>query len=449
MAAGQTEGPRRPSATKEISRSIYSCGASVFVASIITTNGLKLGLTVSGCCRTRFVLMTQQQPSLPDAPAVLPEPATTLVPVMADRFFDEREDQSEVKARIVTKYFFVWAKIIAPWAKKSSGQIGYVDLFAGPGRYKDGSASTPLMVLEAALKDPDLRSMLVTWFNDEDPSHTTNLNAEIAKLPGIASMKFPPTVQTGDVGGTISKSLQDVSLIPTFSFIDPFGYKGLSLGLVQGVIKDWGCDCVFFFNYNRINAGISNPLVDQHMEALFEKTRADELRKLLPGHSPEMREALILEYLAASIKELGGKYVLPFRFRNSNGTRSTHYLIFVTKNVRGYEIMKDIMAKESSSHDEGVPSFEYSPADASTPLLFSLARPLDKLSGDLMQTFAARTLTMQQIYDEHHVDTPFIKRNYKDVLLKLEANKAIQCDPSVRRKGTFADDVLVTFPKKG
>jgi hypothetical protein len=38
----------------------------------------------------------------------------------------------------------------------------YVDLVADPGRYKDGSASTLLMVLDAALKDPDLRSMLVT-----------------------------------------------------------------------------------------------------------------------------------------------------------------------------------------------------------------------------------------------------------------------------------------------
>ena len=64
---------------------------------------------------------------------------------MAQKFFDEREDQSEVKARIVSKYFYVWAKIIG--ARARAGRIAYIDLFAGPGRYKDGSASTPLMVL--------------------------------------------------------------------------------------------------------------------------------------------------------------------------------------------------------------------------------------------------------------------------------------------------------------
>jgi len=234
--------------------------------------------------------------------------------------------------------------------------------------------------------------------------------------------------------------------VPTFSFIDPFGYKGLSLGLVQGVIKDWGCDCVFFFNYNRINAGISNPVVDQHIDALFGPSRASNLREVLPGRSPEQREALILEHLALAIRELGGKYILPFRFRNTTGTRSTHHLIFVSKHVRGYEIMKGIMAKASSTKDQGVPSFEYSPADASTPLLFSLSRPLDGLTDDLLERYAGRTMTMLQVYADHQVDTPFIKKNYKDALLTLEAERRIIAEPALRRKGTFGDTVKVTFP---
>src|SRR6266516_595248 len=372
------------------------------------------------------------------------EPAT--VGTMPKRFFEEREDQSEVKARIVSKYFSVWARIIVPRARAQ--RVGYIDLFAGPGRYKDGSASTPLMVLALAIADPNLRSTLVTIFNDEDPAHTRSLAEEIAKLPGIETLKYQPVIRAGDVGGSIGKSLQTIGLVPTFSFIDPFGYKGLSLGLVQGVIKDWGCDCVFFFNYNRINAGISNETVDEHMDALFGARRAGQLRTALRGRTPAQREALILEHLAQAIKELGGKYVLPFRFRNAKGTRSTHHLIFVTKNVRGYEIMKEIMAKESSTHDEGVPSFEYSPADATTPFLFSLLQPLERLADDFPERYAGRTMTMLDVYNGHHVDTPFIKKNYKDALLALEAQKRIVADPAKRPKGTFGDAVKVRFPPR-
>ena len=77
--------------------------------------------------------------------------------------------------------------------------------------------------------------------------------------------------------------------MPTFRFIDPFGYRGLSLKIIKGVIKDGGSDCIFFFNYNRINAGISNPVVTSHINALFGQAKADELRARLPRLSPELR----------------------------------------------------------------------------------------------------------------------------------------------------------------
>ncbi len=52
-------------------------------------------------------------------------------------FFDESREQSQVKAAIVSKYFWAWAKVVLPTAKKQGGRIAYIDLFAGPGRYKD------------------------------------------------------------------------------------------------------------------------------------------------------------------------------------------------------------------------------------------------------------------------------------------------------------------------
>lgn len=80
----------------------------------------------------------------------------------AKQFFDETGDQSVVKATIIAKYFWAWAKVIIPTAKKHGDKIAYLDLFAGPGRYKDGTASTPLLVLEQAIEDPDMRRMLVS-----------------------------------------------------------------------------------------------------------------------------------------------------------------------------------------------------------------------------------------------------------------------------------------------
>ena len=122
-------------------------------------------------------------------------------------------------------------------------------------------------------------------------------------------------IRCGEIDDEAERYFDETRLIPAFSFVDPFGYKGLSLKIVRGVIKDWGCDCVFFFNYNRINAGISNEIVTTHIDALFSKTRADRLRVALPGLPPNLREAAIMEELVDEIKNLGGTYVLPFTFQ--------------------------------------------------------------------------------------------------------------------------------------
>ena len=84
-----------------------------------------------------------------------------------EQFFDESSEQSIIKAAIVRDYFWAWAKVILGATKDNKdAKIAYIDLFAGPGRYKDGTKSTPLLVLETAISDLKMRERLVTIFND-------------------------------------------------------------------------------------------------------------------------------------------------------------------------------------------------------------------------------------------------------------------------------------------
>ena len=367
-----------------------------------------------------------------------------------DNFFDEATEQSEVKVSIVAKYFWAWAKVIIPTVKPAGGTIAYVDLFCGPGRYNDGTKSTPLLVLEKAINDADMREMLITVFNDKDAGKQRSLQQAIRELPGIETLKHPPQVVSEEIGGEIAKIFDQISGVPTLFFVDPWGYKGLSLQLVNTVLRSWGCDCIFFFNYNRINMGLGNPFVREHMDALFGRSGADQLRRRLPQLPPESRELEIVEELCRGIKETGSRFVLPFGFKDTNGTRTTHHLIFVTKAFKGYEIMKEIMAKESSGASQGVASFAYSPADVRQPLLFELSRSLEDLQGMLLREFPGQTLTVQQLYEEHNIDRPYVKKNYKDALKALELAGKITAEPpsSKRPPGTFANHVKVTFPKK-
>lgn len=198
--------------------------------------------------------------------------------------------------------------------------------------------------------------------------------------------------------------------------------------------------------------GLSNDFVEEHMNSLFGKARADALRSRLSQLRVAERELAIVEEIAQALKGMGGTYVLPFRFKNDIGNRTSHHLIFVSKDVKGYEIMKEIMAKESSKADQGVPSFEYSPADIKQPLLFELTRPLDDLADLLLAKYTGQRLTVRQLYEEHNIGTPYIRKNYKDILKQLESNGKVSADPPaskrLKRRGqvTLGDKVVITFP---
>lgn len=376
---------------------------------------------------------------------------------MAENFFDEQSEQSQIKASIVADYFWSWGKVITGHQKAAGKEqkIAYIDLFAGPGRYESGTASTPLLILEQAINDPLFRTSLVSMFNDRDPENVSTLQQAVSALPGIGTLKYAPDIFCEEVGEEIVKQFEELNLIPTLMFVDPWGYKGLSLRLINSVLKNWACECIFFFNFNRINMGLSNSYVREHMAALFGAERAASLRGELEEMNPADRELAIVEALCQALKAMGGAYVLPFCFKNAKGTRTSHHLIFVSKHRLGYKIMKKVMANQSTLVEQGVASFQYNPADRlRQPMLFELTRPLDDLGDMLLDRFAGETLTMAQVYDAHNVGLPYTDTNYKEVLKKLEvAGKIVAHPPHTdrpKRKGevTFADSVEVTFPVK-
>jgi hypothetical protein len=228
-------------------------------------------------------------------------------------------------------------------------------------------------------------------------------------------------------------------------FLDPWGYKGVSLELIASFIKQWGSECILFFNYNRINPGLSNPIVESHMRAIFGNAGFEKLVKAIADMKPADRERTIMEAFEESLLEAGAKYVKAFPFKDKSGARTKHYVIFLTKNKRGYLIMKEIMGKLSSRSEQGVPSFAFNP---SRQLELPFSRPLDALKASLLKDFASQTLSMIEIFEKHSIGKDFIERNYKDALLQLESEGKIKASPNAsdRIKSTFGGNALVSFP---
>lgn len=363
-----------------------------------------------------------------------------------DDFFEEVKEQSLIKTTIVAKYFSGWAKIIVSSMQRHnrSGKVGYVDLFSGPGKYENGKDSTPLIITKLILKNEMLSKHLKMVFNDENKEFIESLKKEVNSLYNIKKLAYNPAFYNEVAGSNKTKiMLEKEELPPILLFADPWGYKGLSLNLFEKVLKHWGSEVIFFFNYRRINAALSNSTLRDNMIPLFGEKRAKALSEKLKNQKVHQREKIVIEGIKDALKEIGGSHVLDFKFKNDKGTRTTHHLIFVTKNIKGYTLMKEIMVKESSSNH----TLEYDLQSINQPQLFDFIQPISELKKDLLRTFAGRSMQMQDIFYNHHVNTNYIAKDYKKALKELEKEKKIQADPprNKRKRDTFGDKVVITF----
>ena len=94
--------------------------------------------------------------------------------------------------------------------------------------------------------------------------------------------------------------------MPTLVFLDPCGYKGLSLKLIAGVLGGFGNDCIFFFNYSRINMKLDLAIMNRSVDEFFEPDRAKALRIGIQNKTASEREEIILAAVKSFITEAGG-----------------------------------------------------------------------------------------------------------------------------------------------
>lgn len=346
--------------------------------------------------------------------------------VYAERFFETQHTPSQVKSAIVSRYWGAWSGIMTQRAGKCL--IGYLDLFAGPGRFEDGVESTPLLIMRKAAADPFLRRALKSFFNDKDAEKISSLQREIAAIDGITDLKHAPRFHSEAVSPQIVDHLTEFRAIPTLLFADPFGYMGISLQLVKQLLEDQKSEALIFFNTNRINPGISNEFVREHIDALFGEERAEAVRGKASGLHGDARERVVLNSFADGLKAIGFPYVLRFRFLSRTADRTSHHLFHCSRHRLAEKKMKDIMDRHSAKTFDGVPLFEIPQDDLGQPSLFDQPLPPVELARELVQFFAGRALTLPEIIGRHSPGTPYVERNYRAALWYLIDEGRVICE---------------------
>ena len=364
---------------------------------------------------------------------------------MSDTFFASQTLRSRIKSFVVGDYYREWGHIIA-YGRRSGGVMGYVDLFAGPGIYEDGAESTPLMVLRKTLGSRVLSEQVQLVFNDKDSGYVSTLKLAVADLisSGSVSLLHKPIFFNFEVGPSTLNWFRDLGLSSCLFFLDPFGYRGLTMDLIAGLVSEWGSDCIFLFNYSALHKHLYNEGEDASVADFWNSGDLESLRETLSGSSPWDSEYRTVGFLSECLCRRGVPYVLPMRFTMEGSAQTSYHLVLASKHFRAYELMKEVMHKVSTGHVEGAVPFEFVFRDDSVLQVPMLGlRPEDHLHERLFSRFAGQSLTFRDLYRcfEEENTTPFIKRHFVNAIDQLRDQHLL----SGGRRGGIGDGVLLRF----
>jgi three-Cys-motif partner protein len=314
--------------------------------------------------------------------------------------------------------------------------LTYLDLFAGRGEYEDGEPATAKMVLDVAYnhgKIGALREKLRLRLNESNQTIVRELERVVNDHPLSKQLALRPLI----THSTVEKSYKS-NLTPdecTFTFIDPWGYKGISMDLLMEVIGNWGSDCLFYLSIRGIRRNLDGQKQRQDLQGIFGESGLKAMQKAhnSGGKTISFYE-VVLGALRNAINQRQPAYVLPFVMEFEQRKAVSHCLVFITKHPRGFHLMKDIMAGESFVDSEGFPEYFYR---GLPQLSFAFESKRRKTAHRMMKDFAGANMLVKQVIDKcDELGYEYPKRNLKQALLMLEDEGKLDVDRARDKRQT-------------
>lgn len=238
-------------------------------------------------------------------------------------------------------------------------------------------------------------------------------------------------------------------MIPTVFFMDPFGFD-LPFELNKLILSKYSnVELLINFMYEEINRFIAVDSVKKKMGELFGVKDMSSITTKLGNASSEERKQIIKGTYTDNLKKCGAKYTLDFDIRGERGQLKMS-MIFVTKNLNGFDTMKEALDKISNTD-----RLEYIPAtdiEESQIRLEGFEKKLDKsdeLSEYIYELEKGKTIqidTLINIVKEHPViPSKYTKAALKKLNLEGKVERVFRRSGVPVRKNTFPDDAYIKF----
>ena len=382
-----------------------------------------------------------------------------------ENFFDNQQEHSKAKLSLLKNYATVWMRKVTLGTSQKSCAI--MDTFAGTGYYEDGSEGSPIILIKAAMNYYEQASKenninfekIILIFVEKDEKNFLKLKENVEKLinqkivpdrftPIFSHKKVSICITNDDFEHFITNLLNNVpSIIPTLMFIDPFGYKVMGFDYISKTIEQYqNCELLVNFMYEEINRFFLSEENEKLVNTLnnFYGPNFNSIKNQIKNKKSYDRRKIIIEGYKDNLKACGAKYTLDFDIEKNGKVKMN--IIFCTKNLYGFDVMKEGMQKVCENVN-----FEYHTTNPQLSLFDNYDEDslIDEMSKYLFSYFKGKKIEISEV-KTYAMKHPFLpSKYYKKSLIKLEnkklINNIIKEDGTKRRKNTFPDGVILDF----
>lgn len=330
-----------------------------------------------------------------------------------DQFFTQPQRWSLRKHRILRKY-------LPPFFGKvgsRASSVFLVDGFAGPGKYEDGSPSSPLLTASLADESAKWRRekpVALKIVNIEsNPTHYISL-ANVTK--DWVHRGVVKNIE-GEFGEKIGEALTDAGGSPALFFIDPYRPTDIPFAHLLPILTRAQKTSELIINFDtdglgRIADGVfrTEPKSDSMVKMIQSFTaRVNEVlgndqwqAKLLNANLPtaERYELLLQEYMT-HLSEYGYE-VAAYGIRKSIDSSPKYHLVYCTRHFEGIRLMNNFFCEEEDNllEEATTPSGQLVLSDE-----FNLAK-----QGKLDRRVELKRLILDYLQTNRHTTRGDIKR---------------------------------------
>ena len=354
---------------------------------------------------------------------------------MTHDYFKDYREHTEIKHAILKDYLSAWVPILASWNNK----ICYIDGFCGPGSYIVGDKiydGSPIIALKIG-ESFSVKVSMVCIFIDKKEEYCDQLKERLSQL----DFKSKYYIEHGEFENVITDLLDTVpNIVPTFCFIDPFGYSGLPLHVIKRFLKRPTTEVFITFMHESISRFLSVPSQHSHLDMLF---GSHQWRHVLELDLRQNKREIFLRDLYHKQLKSCANYVWPFKLTDPDRDRTIYYLFHGTNHPKGIRVMKEIMYQKGTKG-----TYSYQGKHDSQLALFSAEPKVSELEKFLLDRFAGQQIEYDDIVNST-LEAPFIDKHYREALTNLRKGKIIKKIPVTTKgdKGFRGKDIAV-FPRE-